>query len=217
MTDASLHSAKFASRALASTVTSRHLFWLRNWKVDAKAKWKLAAAPYKATNLFGPALDPVLVEDKDKRKVFPVAYRRPQRHYTPCSQRQPFRTNQASPSPRDLLFKGRTVPMTDSNFVTVPSTSLCQASLLWVRIQALSQGQMIVGLQVLLAVVSSYFTTSGCDLRLMSGFDVLLNEASPSSLSVAHHEGLYAAQFPLRRTRTCSCSRKFTISWRSGQ
>ncbi|XP_034296175.1 lamina-associated polypeptide 2, isoforms alpha/zeta-like [Pantherophis guttatus] len=89
--DASLNSVKFASRALASSVTSRRLFWLRNWRADAKAKWKLAAAPFKAPHLFGPALDPVLVEDKDKRKVMPTSsYRRPERRYAPYSQRQPF-------------------------------------------------------------------------------------------------------------------------------
>lgn len=77
--DASLNAAKFASRALASAVTSRRMFWLRNWRADARTKWKLASAPYKATKLFGAALDPILVEDKDKRKVLPSSYRRQER------------------------------------------------------------------------------------------------------------------------------------------
>lgn len=81
--DASLNAAKFASRALASSVTSQRLFWLHNWKADVKAKWNLAAALYKAPNLFGAALDPVLVEDKDKQKVLSSSYRRPERRYTP--------------------------------------------------------------------------------------------------------------------------------------
>lgn len=89
--DATLSSLKFASRGLASSVSARRLFWLRGWRADAKAKWKLAAAPYKAPRLFGAALDPLLVEDKDKRKVMPTAYRRPERRYAPYGHRQPFR------------------------------------------------------------------------------------------------------------------------------
>lgn len=88
--DASLSSAKFASRMLVSTVTSRRLFWLRNWKTEAKAKWKLAATPYENAKLFGTALDPLLIEDKDKRKVLPSLYRRSERRYVLYSQRQPF-------------------------------------------------------------------------------------------------------------------------------
>ncbi|XP_060550761.1 lamina-associated polypeptide 2-like [Pantherophis guttatus] len=90
--DASLNSAKFASRTLASTVTARRLFWLCPWKADLKAKWKLAAAPYKAPDLFGEALEPVLVEDKDKRKVLPSSHRHQERRYSPYPLQQPFRT-----------------------------------------------------------------------------------------------------------------------------
>lgn len=94
--DASLNAAKFASRALSSAVTSRRLFWLRNWRADAKTKWKLASAPYKTPNLFGAALEPLLIEDKDKRKILPSSYRRPERRYTPYTQKQPFRSFLAS-------------------------------------------------------------------------------------------------------------------------
>lgn len=94
--DASLTRAKFVSQSLASTITSRRLIWLRGWKADVKAKWKLASAPYQTRNLFGAALEPVLVEDKDKRKVLPSSYRRPEHRYMPCSQRQHFRPTSAS-------------------------------------------------------------------------------------------------------------------------
>lgn len=98
--DASLNSVKFASRALASSVTSRRLFWLWNWRADTKAKWRLAAAPYEAPNLFGSALGPVLIEDKDKRKVMPASsYCRPERRFTPYSLRQPFRSSSGSGGP----------------------------------------------------------------------------------------------------------------------
>lgn len=95
--DASLNSVKFASRALASTVSARRLFWLRQWKADLKSKWRLASAPFKAPNLFGAALDPVLIEDRDKRKVLPTSFRRSDRRYTPYSQRQSFRPYSATP------------------------------------------------------------------------------------------------------------------------
>lgn len=94
--DTSLDAAKVASHTLASTVISHRLFWLRQWWADLKAKWKLASAPYKALNLFGAALDPILVEGKYKRKVLPSSYWRPERQYTPYYQRQPF---QASSGP----------------------------------------------------------------------------------------------------------------------
>lgn len=89
--DASLNAAKFASRALSSTVTSRRLFWLRNWRADAKTKWKLASAPYASSQLFGAALEPLLIEDKNKRKILPSSYRRHERRFSPYSQRQSFR------------------------------------------------------------------------------------------------------------------------------
>lgn len=63
--DAFLDVAKFASRALVSAVTSRRLLWLRHWRADMKAKWKLASAPYKGSALFGDALESILIEGKD--------------------------------------------------------------------------------------------------------------------------------------------------------
>ncbi|XP_070798961.1 uncharacterized protein [Pituophis catenifer annectens] len=95
--DASLNAAKFALRALVSSVTSRRLLWLKNWRADAKSRWRLASTPYKGSRLFGEALDPILVEDKDKRKVMPSSYRRADRKPSSYSTRQPFR-NDAGPS-----------------------------------------------------------------------------------------------------------------------
>lgn len=90
--DASLTAAKFAARTMASCITNRRLFWLRHWKADARAKWKLASSAYKAPALFGAPLEPLLVEDKEKRKVLPSSYRRPERRFVPYNQRQSFRT-----------------------------------------------------------------------------------------------------------------------------
>lgn len=120
--DASLSSAKFASWSLASTITSRCLFRLRGWKADAKAKWKLTAAPYKAPTLFGAALESVLVQDKDKRKILPSSYQRTERRYAPYSQRQPFRPTSTSTMERwslsDHLSTVGIASRTDSSFVT---------------------------------------------------------------------------------------------------
>lgn len=108
--DASLNAVRFVSRALSSAVTSLRLFWLRNWRADARTKWKLASAPYKAPSLFGAALEPLLIEDKDKRKVPLSSYHRPERHYTPYSQRHSFRNTAALGTSyrQQSYFQGRT-------------------------------------------------------------------------------------------------------------
>ncbi|XP_060542553.1 lamina-associated polypeptide 2-like isoform X2 [Pantherophis guttatus] len=56
--DVSLNAAKFASRALVLTVTSRRLVWLCHWRANLKSKWKLASAPYKGSFLFGRGFGP---------------------------------------------------------------------------------------------------------------------------------------------------------------
>lgn len=117
-TDASLDAAKFASCALASTVTSCHLLWLRHWRVDMKSKWKLAytfkgcicKAPYKGSSLFGEALEQILVEDK--RKIMPSSYRRPDRRYLPYTQTFGLRTDLAGPILTDPTPKGLTSLLT---------------------------------------------------------------------------------------------------------
>lgn len=93
--DASLSAARFASRAMASSVSSRRLLWLRNWRADSKSKWRLTAAPYKGQTLFGDSLDSVLVENRDKKKVLPTSFRRQDRRPSPY-QRPPFRQGQGA-------------------------------------------------------------------------------------------------------------------------
>ncbi|XP_070591367.1 CUE domain-containing protein 1 isoform X1 [Erythrolamprus reginae] len=86
--DATLHAAKFASRGMATTLSSRRLLWLRNWPADLKSKWRLASAPLQGSMLFGEILDKVLIEDKDKKKVLPRSSRRQDRRFTPYTRRQ---------------------------------------------------------------------------------------------------------------------------------
>lgn len=74
--DATLNSAKFASRALASNITSRRLLWLCHWQAGMRTKWQLASVAFKGGSLFGEALDPVLVEGRDKNKVLPSTSQR---------------------------------------------------------------------------------------------------------------------------------------------
>lgn len=99
LSDATLNATKFASRALASNVTSRQrLLWLHQWQADMRSKWRLATAPFKGQQLFGEVLDPFLVEGKDKRKVLLQASRRTDRRSTPFYRRQLFRTAEAGHS-----------------------------------------------------------------------------------------------------------------------
>lgn len=72
MVDATLASAKFGARSIASTVTARRLLWLRNWQADTKRRWCLASVPFKGPKLFGEALDPLFTEPKERKKVLPA-------------------------------------------------------------------------------------------------------------------------------------------------
>lgn len=72
--DASLNAARFASRAMASSVTSRRLLWLKPWQADIRTKWRLVTSPYRGGQLFGTPLDPYMTESKDKRKVLSSIY-----------------------------------------------------------------------------------------------------------------------------------------------
>lgn len=46
--------------------------WLRQWQTELKHKWKLASEPYTGGTLFSDALNPLLVEGKDKKKILPA-------------------------------------------------------------------------------------------------------------------------------------------------
>ncbi|XP_013907079.1 PREDICTED: uncharacterized protein LOC106537467, partial [Thamnophis sirtalis] len=74
--DATLSSATYASRAIGNSVTVRRLLWLRYWQTDNRSKWRLASAPFKGDKLFGEALEPLLKETHDKKKVLPSTFKR---------------------------------------------------------------------------------------------------------------------------------------------
>ncbi|XP_058052191.1 uncharacterized protein LOC131204695 [Ahaetulla prasina] len=88
--DATLDAARFASKAIASSVVARRLLWLRYWQADTKFKWKLATAPYKGSKVFGEVLEPILTETKDGRKVLPSLYKQADRRPSPYFSRPSF-------------------------------------------------------------------------------------------------------------------------------
>lgn len=72
MADSTQDSLQFAAKAMASNVVARRSVWLRHWEVDQGSQSRLAAFPFMGEKLFGQTLDPLLVENKDKRKVLPT-------------------------------------------------------------------------------------------------------------------------------------------------
>lgn len=95
--DTMLNTARFASKTMASALAARRLLWLRHWQADAHHKWRLSSAPFTGDKLFGPALDPLLVEMKDKRKMLPTSQRRGDFRYSPFFCMPPFRGSDWGP------------------------------------------------------------------------------------------------------------------------
>ncbi|XP_032092319.1 LOW QUALITY PROTEIN: extracellular calcium-sensing receptor-like [Thamnophis elegans] len=89
--DATLDAVKYASRSMSSSVASRRLLWLRHWQAESQMKWYLMGADYTREKLFGTALDPLLVEDKNKRKVLPTTAKRLDFRHVPYPRRTPYR------------------------------------------------------------------------------------------------------------------------------
>ncbi|XP_032069896.1 uncharacterized protein LOC116506324 [Thamnophis elegans] len=81
--DVSLNSVKFSSKAMASSISTRCLLWLKQWQADGRAKWKLASAPFGGEKLFEASLEPLLVESCDKRKILPSLFKKPENKFAP--------------------------------------------------------------------------------------------------------------------------------------
>lgn len=64
--DASLDALRFNVHAMAANVVAR-----RNWEVDIGSQNRLVGVPFQGEKLFGQALDPILVESKDKKRILP--------------------------------------------------------------------------------------------------------------------------------------------------
>lgn len=62
---------QFNGRATAANIVARCKVCLWNWEVDEGCQIRLVGVPFHGSKLFGQALDPILIENKDKRKVLP--------------------------------------------------------------------------------------------------------------------------------------------------
>lgn len=79
LVDATLDSLVFTSRSMAASVHACRALWLRAWQADNKWKQIVAAYPFTGDKLFGPHLEKILVETRDKKKVLPKSLRRTDR------------------------------------------------------------------------------------------------------------------------------------------
>lgn len=91
--DATLDGMIFASRAQASSVVARRGLWLRALQADIHSKQLVAAYAYKGGKLFGPSLEKILVETKEKKKAFPRSLRKPDQRNQPFRSGPAFRPN----------------------------------------------------------------------------------------------------------------------------
>ncbi|XP_013928450.1 PREDICTED: uncharacterized protein LOC106554326 [Thamnophis sirtalis] len=91
--DTTLDAVKYVSWTMSSSMASRRLLWLHHWQAESRMKWHLTGADYTGDKLFGTALDPILVEDKNKRKVFPATTRRSDFQHAPYPRRSSYRSS----------------------------------------------------------------------------------------------------------------------------
>ncbi|XP_042333486.1 uncharacterized protein LOC121935728 [Sceloporus undulatus] len=88
--NSSLDIVQFSSRAQAASIPVRRCLWLKNWQVNTRSKQNLTLALFSGTKLFGEALDPVLIETKDKKKALPSTTHQDDRRPS-CQGQQSFR------------------------------------------------------------------------------------------------------------------------------
>lgn len=85
--DSSLDALQFADKAMGSYAVARKSVWLRGWDGDAASVACLASLPFQGGKLFVKALEPHLVEGKDKKMVLPPSKKESaKRQQTFCSQ-----------------------------------------------------------------------------------------------------------------------------------
>lgn len=68
--DSSYDARQLSARAMAPNVAARRNIWLRQWDGDSSSVSGLVGVPFKGEK-FGEALEPFLIETKDKREVLP--------------------------------------------------------------------------------------------------------------------------------------------------
>ncbi|XP_013920127.1 PREDICTED: uncharacterized protein LOC106547463 [Thamnophis sirtalis] len=98
---------------------------LRHWQAESRAKWHLTGADYTGDKLFGTALDPILVVDKNKWKVFPATTRRSDIRYAPYPRRTSYHLPKSEARNQSIIqhsFAYR--PVVDYNQY-IPVLSVC--------------------------------------------------------------------------------------------
>lgn len=90
--DATLDGMISASRAIGFSVVARRGIWLHAWQADLHSKQLVAAYLYRGGKLFGPSLEEILVETKDKKKALPKTLRKSDQR-GPSFRFLAFRTN----------------------------------------------------------------------------------------------------------------------------
>lgn len=83
--DCAYDSIQLAARSMATNVLARRHIWLRHWKGDLASYSRIVNLPFKGERLFGEDLEPMLIEDANKRKVLPSNKKQP------FKKSQPFR------------------------------------------------------------------------------------------------------------------------------
>lgn len=58
---------------MTANVVSHRNIWLCNWEVDSGSQNRLVGLPFQGAKLFGHALEPILVESKDKKRMLPTS------------------------------------------------------------------------------------------------------------------------------------------------
>lgn len=197
--DATLNTTKFASRALASAVTLQCLLWLCHWQADMRSKWRLASTPYKGAHLFGEALDTILVEGKDKKKVLSSLHRRADRRASPYyHQRLKFRSADSGSTSTQFQrpsYQGHERFPDRSSFRDGEMTGSDQAAISWVRRTLLSSWKMTIPPCLPLAATYNILQANGGRPQQMRGFCRQCDWASHWNSYPPPQTGLFVAKY----------------------
>lgn len=69
--DCAYDAMQLVARSMGLSVMARRHIWLRNWQGDPLSSSRVVNLSFKGEKLFGKDLEPLLVEDSEKRKVLP--------------------------------------------------------------------------------------------------------------------------------------------------
>lgn len=126
-----------SARAMSSNMLTRWALWLRSWSGEAGYRSKLVNLPFKDGKLFSKALEPILVEANNKRKVLPLGKKEFPKTRQPSFHpfRQRFRDS-SGPQFKSCWTNARVLPRAKpnnnyNNFLVNPARALCRAQRYW--------------------------------------------------------------------------------------